>query len=334
MRDSMKKIKLIIAGVVIETESCFPMFPLSTFKKECLCNFFYKGPSEADIRIKVYVVNKLPEFEKIKKLFITTHFQDNRENWRLMRQGKKLIIKCPLKEKKHIAFFDDSFNIVHIYFLRKSVPHSFMEKNAHIPDDERGCFEKRLFIKKNNGFCWEMSDLIYDFLQILLINYLILFKKDGVFVHASGIKDINNEGLLFSGKSGCGKSTIVRIWHKHSKAMVLNDDRIILRKIGKRFFIYNSPWHGDFSDYFALRIKAVPLTKLFLIGHSPKNSVSRIPERDSFKLLYPNLFLPFWDKRGLENVFSFCDELIKNVPCYKLGFKNNKQVIEFVRNVN
>jgi hypothetical protein len=146
-----------------------------------------------------------------------------------------------------------------------------------------------------------------------------------------GIKDVDGGGLLFAGESGAGKSTTARLWHKHSKAMVLNDDRIIVRKVNGKFFIYGSPWHGEFSDYLTSRIDSAALKRIFFIHHSPKNIAIQISPKPAFNLLYPALFPTFWDKNCLGNIAAFCDDLVKNVPCYSLGFVNNEKVINFIR---
>jgi len=189
-----------------------------------------------------------------------------------------------------------------------------------------------LLPKKDKGRVWNSADIVYDFLQVLLINYFALNKK-GVFVHSMGVKDTDGNGLLFAGESGAGKSTAARLWHKYSKATVLNDDRIIVRKLEGKFFIYGSPWHGDFSDYLETHIGSAPLDKLFFISHAPENTAQRISKKEAFNLLYPALFPTFWDKGWLENVVSFCQDLVMNVSCFKLGLLNNETVIEFVRKI-
>ncbi len=300
-------INLKIADTIIQMHSHFPLEQLSEEEQklqvaERFNNFFYQGRQRSDILIKVEIVDELPKIGNTETLFITTHFQDGSENWRLLKKGNTYIYKSPLQDKKQLMLVNKTFNRVTAYLLPK----------------------------KDKGRVWNSSDIIYDFLQVLLINYFAQ-RNEGIFTHSIGVKDLDGKGLLFNGKSGAGKSTTARIWHKHSKAMVLNDDRIIVRKNNGKFFIYGSPWHGEFSDYLASRIESAPLEKIFFIYHAPKNKVTQIPEKEAFNLLYPALFPTFWDKECLENIVSFCQDLIKNVSCYSLGFVNDKRVIEFVR---
>ncbi|MCK4809518.1 MAG: hypothetical protein KAS99_01095 [Candidatus Omnitrophica bacterium] len=303
-------VKLRIADTIIQMKS---RFPLEQFTKEeeraqageRFDNFFYKGRQTPHILVNVEIVDKLPEIKKTKPVFITYHFQDGSENWRLLKRGKSYVYKSPLEDKKQAMLVNKAFDRVTAYLLPK----------------------------KQKGKVWNTSDIIYDFLQVLLINYFAL-NKQGIFTHSIGVKDLNGKGLLFAGKSGAGKSTTARLWHKHSKAMVLNDDRIIVRKLKKKFFIYGAPWHGDFSDYLESHIESARLEKLFFIHHSPKNTIRQISRKRAFNLLYPALFPTFWDKGCLENIISFCQDLVKTVPCYSLGFVNDRKVIDFVRRVS
>lgn len=305
----MTKRLLKIGDIIIGMESRFAFEKLSKDEQrlemqERFKNFLCGGEEDPHIIIKIEIVDKLPRVHRAEPVFITHHFQDGRENWRLVKKGNTYIYKCPLKGKKQLMLVNETFDRVNAY----------------------------LKPKKDKGRVWNVSDLIYDFLQVLLINYFAQ-RKSGIFTHAIGVKDLNGGGLLFTGKSGCGKSTTARLWHKHSKAMVLNDDRIIVRKQNGKFFIYGSPWHGDFSDYLTSRIESAPLEKQFFIYHASKNTARRISKKEAFNLFYPALFPTFWDKRCLENIVSFTQDLIKSVPCYHFGFLNDERVIGFVRSI-
>ena len=308
-------VKMQIAGIIIEMYSKYKVKLIDDAleqTKETSDNepgerykdFLYNGKRKPDIRIKVKVVNRLPHAKRIKTMFITIHFQDGKENWRLLRTNGGFIYKSPVKDKKLYVTINRVFDKAVVYLLPK----------------------------KEKDYVWNMTDIIYDFLQVFLINYLAQ-RNEGIFTHAFGVRDLDGKGLLFSGKSGCGKSSSARLWHEHSKAMVLNDDRIIVRKYNGKFFIYNSPWHGIFNDYIVSRIKSAPLEKLFFIHHSHKNVARKTSEKEAFSLLYPALFPTFWDKKCLVNIVSFSQDLIKKVPSYSLGFVNDEKVIGFVRSL-
>lgn len=288
-------------------QSAWPIKQLSSLEKrlriaERFNNFFYTGQDAADILIDVEVVDSLPLIEQAEPVFITYHFQDGKENWRLLKKGGDYIYKSPLENREQIMLVNWTFDRVQAFLLSK----------------------------KNKSGIWEPGDIIYDFLQVLLINYFAQ-RKTGIFTHAIGVKDVDGQGFLFAGKSGAGKSTTARLWHKCSQAMVLNDDRVIVRKMRDEFIIYGSPWHGDFSDYLYSRIEPAALKKVFFIHHAGENKVREVSLKEAFTLLYPALFPVFWDNQCLANIVSFCDDLIRQVDCFSLGFVKNKKIIDFVR---
>ena len=115
--------------------------------------------------------------------------------------------------------------------------------------------------------------------------------------------------------------------------MVLNDDRIIVRKVKDKFYIYGSPWHGDFSDYLNSRIECALLQKLFFIYHASSNKAKEVFKAQAFAQLYPNVFPTFWDKESLNRIISFSWELVRAVPCFRLGLVKGKSTIKFIRGI-
>jgi len=313
-------IKLRIADIIIKMQSEFFLQPLD-FKDKAdfrFRNFIYKGKKIPEIIIDVDIVRKLPKFPDAKNVFITYHFQNGSENWRLLTQGSSYIYRSHLEDKRQVMVVNRDFNRVQAYLLAK---------NEKLVFDEKG---KKIF-KKYKGFFWNVSDIIYDFLQVLLINYLAITKKDGIFVHGMGVKD-NKCGFLFAGKSGSGKTTLAKIYYKYpAKSIVLNDDRIIVRKLGNRFYIHGSPWHGDFSDYLASRIERARLKGILFLRKAKTNSLKSISMGSAFKYLYPAMFPTFWDRKGTETITLFLTELLSKITTFRLKFKKDKSVIKFIR---
>lgn len=318
----MSRLKLNIAGVIIQLESRsvrekFFSEELEFMFPERMESFFYHGRRGADIQIGVRLVKDLPPVSG-RRVFLTTHFQDESRNWRLLKGKNGYIYESLLKEKRQVMFINKRFDRITAYLLPK--------KMWGISSRQ-----KEEFLRRYKGMVWSPEDIVYDFLQVLLINFFAI-RKLGVFTHSVGIKDTSGDGLLFAGRSGAGKSTMARIWHKHSRSKVLNDDRVIIRKTNGRFMIYGSPWHGDFSDYLVSRVDHAPLEKLFFIRHSRRNALRPLKRTTAFRFLFPALFPTFWDKGCLEKIAAFCQDLLKKTRCYDLGFVNTKEVIAFIRN--
>lgn len=180
-----------------------------------------------------------------------------------------------------------------------------------------------IYITKNpRGF-----PFTYPLDEILIIN--LLAKGRGVMVHAFGVMDTDN-GLLFAGTSGAGKSTLSNLWKDKKDITVLSDDRIIVRKIDGRFWMYGTPWHGDAK---VCSPEKAPLEKIFFLKHAKKNGIKKMSPIDATSRLIVCSFPTFWDKKGMEFTLGFIDELIREVPCYELRFLPDKRIIDFVRNI-
>ncbi len=317
--------KLKIADLIVYLHSRFPLElekrnPNNITLSERYDNFLYFGKRKHSIEIRIEITNKLPDINMGKSLFRVYHFQGHQENWSLFKDNERYVYICPLEQKKQMMLINNHFNKVIAYLQPKK---ELIFKSLNQPLEDK------------NGkliYAWNKTDIIYDFLQVLLINYFSQ-RKSGLIVHSVGIKDTDGKGYLFCGKSGAGKSTAARIWYKHSKATVLNDDRIIINKKNSNFFIHGSPWHGDFSDYLTSKLELANLNKIFFIYHSKKNTAERISVKNAFCFLYPSIFPTFWDANGLKNISFFCQKLIKNVPCYRLGLRNDESTIDFVRKI-
>ncbi len=199
----LEKVKLKIADIVIILKSRFPQEDFSGPDAEAAFsqrfkNFLYNGNRKSNIVINVEIVNKLPRPRRIKSLFIVYHPTEGK-NWRLSRKGEGYIFRNFAQNKEQVMVINRAFDRVNAYLLPK----------------------------KDNRFVWDFTDIVYDFLQVLLINYFAQ-RGAGIFIHGVGIKDVDGRGYVFAGKSGAGKTTTAKIWYRHSRAKVLNDDRIIV----------------------------------------------------------------------------------------------------------
>lgn len=172
---------------------------------------------------------------------------------------------------------------------------------------------------------WTQLVLAYPLGEIFLIN--LLSRGYGVVLHACGVIDDKGHGHLFLGNSTNGKSTMARLWSE-SGATVLNDDRIIVRERDGLFWMYGTPWHGDFNE---VSPKALPIRKLFFLKHSENNSVIPKNGAEAVSMLLTRAFPPLWDKEGMNYTLSLLDRMAIRLPCFELGFVPDKSALEFIR---
>ena len=160
-----------------------------------------------------------------------------------------------------------------------------------------------------------------------MTNYLS--KGKGVILHCCCLND-HGQGILFSGESKAGKSTIAELWKGKEGVTVLTDDRAIIRKIGNRFYAYGTPWHSTAKVHSP---EHVPIEKIFFIKHAKENAIVRKEGVECVSNLLVRLFPPFWSQSGMQYTLQLLDELGKEVPCYELGFVPNETVLDFARRI-
>lgn len=165
----------------------------------------------------------------------------------------------------------------------------------------------------------------YPLDQILMI--LLLSARKGLLHHGCGMED-RGSGYLFVGNSGHGKSTMARLWSA-AGARVLNDDRVVVRWYKGSFWIYGTPWHGDFKEF---STEGLAIRNIFFLCPDKENRLISHEGAKAVAMLLARSFPPLWDNDGMVFTADFCHQLVSAVPCYELHFKQDKSVVDFVRN--
>ncbi len=168
--------------------------------------------------------------------------------------------------------------------------------------------------------------LEYPLDELLMVNFLSLGR--GAEVHACGVVDPHGNGHLFLGQSRAGKTTLARLWQKEKGITVLSDDRIILRKMDEKIWMYGTPWHGEAE--LASPAK-VPLTRIYFLLHGKTNELVPLETTEAIARLFACSFLPFFCPEALEFALSFFEEVTKAVPCYEFRFLPDRGAVEFIQ---
>jgi len=249
-----------------------------------------------DVRIFTHF-DSLPELSLEDKHLVF----DSQSLWRLFRHGGKtvFVLKSAAYDPSpdRVAVFAADFRHGDVY-CRNSL-HS-APPDGLLPDPFR-----------------------YPLNEVLMV--CLLAQSRGLMVHACGVDD-GGRGYLFAGNSTHGKTTTARLWR--NRATVLNDDRIVLRRREGRFWMYGTPWHGDYTG---VAPHGVPLEKLFFLRHAGENCTRQVAGTEAASMLLSRCFPPLWDAAGMRFTVDFCAQLAESVPCYELGFLPDPDVVDCVR---
>ncbi len=163
-------------------------------------------------------------------------------------------------------------------------------------------------------------------LDELLVTHLLAHRR-GAEVHSSGVVDDSGNGHLFVGQSGGGKTTMAKLWQQEKGITILSDDRIVLRNMDGRIWMYGTPWHGEggLSDP-----SRAPLKQIYFLRHGEKNELLPQTKTEAVGRLFACSFPPFYDPRALDFTLAFFEAVAAAVPCYELSFVPDERVIGFI----
>lgn len=257
-----------------------------------LHNFKTTSPPDISLHINCGHFPPLPQHAPA---FETTH-----QTWQIINEQESCIIKVvsPAQDPYQVGIFPKSFQEGDI----------FVAESIHKPGS------------------W-ISPLSYPLGELMMMN--LLGTGYGMLFHACGVID-NGSGLLFVGHGGAGKTTTSRFWDGNPGVKIVNDDKVIVRKLNDDFHLFGTPWHGE-GGYNAP--DSAPLRQIYILRQAAENAVTPMNPVRAVGMLLARTFMPLWDKEKVTYSLQFLDELTKNIPCKELSFRNNPDVVNFVRNL-
>lgn len=147
-----------------------------------------------------------------------------------------------------------------------------------------------------------------------LCNY-VFDNGDGFVFHSSAVS-VDGECYLFTAPSGVGKSTHVRLWKKllGERAVVINDDKPIIRFIDGEFYVYGTPWSGKHKLDVDRRSK---LKAVCEINRAKENSIKSVSLKEILPTLLNQTVRPK-ERKKMDLLLERILKLSKSVKTYKL----------------
>ncbi len=226
--------------------------------------------------------------------------------------------------------------INHFYqgFVTKDIPRRIdyyitVSYNGSFEILEHSDYTRLLLFYKERGRKYIDTYYYISLKQFSFILKQILLKllaNRGFIIHASAA--IGKKGAyVFTGKSGSGKSTIVKLI-KH-RYRVVADDSIIIKKEGGSFYLYSTPFIEK-EGWFERSSAKYPLAGVFFLRKTPYFAREKLAdssialERMSRELWLPG---PSAIKQQMTVFIDFATRF-KNV--YNLCFSKQKKVADYI----
>ncbi|MBP3704934.1 MAG: hypothetical protein J6I98_05300 [Clostridia bacterium] len=134
-------------------------------------------------------------------------------------------------------------------------------------------------------------------------------------------------GLLFSGRSGIGKSTQAELWCRYRGARQINGDRPILSKSGAGWLAWGSPYAGSSHCYVN---DHCPVTAIVMLRQASSCSLRRLSVPEAFRAVWSGLTVQLWDKAFAETASSLAMELMGTVPVFEFACTPDEQAVDYL----
>ena len=128
---------------------------------------------------------------------------------------------------------------------------------------------------------------------------------------------VDGAAYLFTAKSGTGKSTHTRLWREMlgDKAVMVNDDKPLIRVSGDGVTVYGTPWNG--KHHLGENI-SVPLKAICILTRSAENHIEPITKSQAYAMLLQQVYRP-QNGEEMAKTLKLIDKLAEQVKLYRLG---------------
>jgi hypothetical protein len=159
----------------------------------------------------------------------------------------------------------------------------------------------------------ELNPLAWQPLSVMLV-LDALARSGGLMMHAAAL-GASGGAFLLAGPSGAGKTTLSLACASQPGALILSDERPVVRRTPTGWVVDGTPWPGE--GEFVARA-TLPLRGLMLLEQASEDRIDPISPARAMALLYRCTFTPFWRTDGARAALSSLEQLVREVPAFRL----------------
>lgn len=159
--------------------------------------------------------------------------------------------------------------------------------------------------------------------------FLYLAQRKGFYALHSASILYKGKAWLFSGHSGCGKSTHTALWHTYAYTPYLNGDLNLLgQDKDGNFQVYGIPWCGT-SGLFTT--ETCPLGGIVLLEQAKTDFLKPLSEYEKILRVMQRMISPSWTETFLDCNLDFAQKLADCIPVYHLACTKNPSAMEVIK---
>lgn len=139
--------------------------------------------------------------------------------------------------------------------------------------------------------------------------------QDVLFFHSAAVA-MDGAAYLFSGPSGAGKSTHASMWKKcfGDAAVIVNDDKPLIRFLDGHTYVYGTPWDGKFHRNANIR---VPIRALCFLDKADHTEIRRVSWQEARGFVRDQSFRAAGYEHRMQEE-HLINMLLNRVPVYQM----------------
>ncbi|MBR5900624.1 MAG: hypothetical protein IKZ38_04445 [Clostridia bacterium] len=143
----------------------------------------------------------------------------------------------------------------------------------------------------------------------------VLNNKNGLIFHSSAIA-VEGKAYLFAAPSGTGKSTHTALWRElfGVKAVMINDDKPLIRLEDGEFYVYGTPWNGKHGLDTDCRVKIQAICHL---QRGEDNEIEPIDAKEMLPVILGQTLRPTGVEQ-MDKLLALTEQLLGKVGKFRL----------------
>lgn len=151
------------------------------------------------------------------------------------------------------------------------------------------------------------------------------FVERGILLlHGSAVA-VDGRCYIFMAPSGTGKSTHTALWRKcfGGRAVMVNDDKPLIRVEEKGIRVYGTPWNG--KHHLGNNISA-PLCGICNLKQGDENQIRMLDRRTAFPFLLGQIYRPYENMEKMQKVLELAEQLLR-IPIYEMECTISREAV-------
>ena len=154
----------------------------------------------------------------------------------------------------------------------------------------------------------------------------LLPERNCVLCHGAVITYGAYGAFLFTGPSGIGKSTHIKLWQKYfgEKVDIINGDKPVLGVRDGYVQAYGTPWAG--KEGWQKNIEA-PLKGICFLRQGAENTIRKVTPLECLDKMFSQIYMPR-DKGAMDHTLRLMERILEYVPVYVLTCNISEEAVK------